>query len=414
MIYNSKYAHDFKYWVWKFIDDKKLLFPKRDLVLLCSGGADSLALLITIAHGLNSYEKYLNVVYFHHGTRSVDEHNFDIETILSVINALSPNVRKWIVFHKISLNDLALNGADFENSARLMRKSELKKRFSSKEHYYLTGHHIDDSFEWWFKGRLTQSHARKPIGIPLINGSYRRPFHCVTKNHILKFLKSIEVVHAEDSSNTDTKFERNFLRSEVISAIKKRYPKYLKHFVNQRNHELAETNCVLNFTKSNPRIYEVKIAHDLVYFSVKDESFFQQDLENIFKKYSPVQKGFFNKSLIHFYGKKNSKLNQPKLKGPLSFSGGLHLWQWKHHFFLWISKTRPNHSLDKLDQLLLSRMSDIHSSENFSADESASLAKLFESLGIVKISQLKKQKKITDIPSFFKVLCPKFYHYFLS
>lgn len=411
----NKYGNEFVHWVWKFIDEKKLFDENRDLVLLCSGGADSLALFYILTQKLHQYPGKLKVVYFHHGTRAQVEHEREIDLIQSAIlfcESKTPELRSKIEFHVFDLMGLDLNQSNFENIARIKRHEILKKYFASATHYYLTGHHIDDSFEWWLRGRLTQSHPKKPFGIPLKNGSFRRPFHCVTKKQLLYFLQSNHLDFAEDSSNEDSKFERNFLRKEIIKKISIRYPRYLRHYVNQRMSEITR--------EKNLDFKELIIAKNLYYFSlldnVDDNKEYFNILESILLKHSQAEKGMLRKSLLHFFTNEHSLMTTDGLRGPLSFSGSLHLWQWNHHFFLWIDKDRPTKELESLDRYLCHQLNpltdDLRSSflqkkplKNLAINQT----KLFESLGILVVSSQKNPRNFGKEVKLFKALCPKFY-----
>lgn len=409
---SHKYVSEFTQWVWKFIANEALFEDSRDIVLLCSGGADSLALFQVLTLKPLELKRKLKVVYFHHGTRNSAEHGYEIELIQRHIeNAKNREIflRDKIEFHVLTLNGLGLCQSDFENRARIKRYQTLVKYFSPHTHYFLTGHHIDDSFEWWLRGRLTQSHPQKPWGIPLKNGSYRRPFHCVTKEQILKFMRLGNFSFAEDSSNADVKFERNFLRKTIIGKLKKRYPKFLRHYVNQRMAELRSEKQV-----SSRSLSVVSLTPELHYFSLQETHDGFDSLEKILLKYSNAHQGMLRKSLHHTYGKHGESLFKTAgLKGPISLSGDLHLWQWHHHYFLLISKNRPPKNLEALDQVLVAWLLEHNLHLRTSGKREMKIhfhqvTKLFESLGIFVsekgVNFRADKKKI----GFLNQMCPKF------
>lgn len=410
--HSHKYVSEFTQWVWKFIAKEALFEESRDVVLLCSGGADSLALFHVLTLRSDKLQQKLKIVYFHHGTRNSSEHESEIELIQRQIEKVKSREKVWrdkIEFHVLSLSGLSLGQSDFENRARFMRYQTLASYFNPRTHYFLTGHHIDDSFEWWLRGRLTQSHPQKPWGIPLKNGSYRRPFHCVTKDQILKFMKLGNFSYAEDSSNNDQKFERNYLRKTIINRIKKRYPKFLRHYVNQRMGEIASAK-----RKNSRSISVLSLAANLHYFSFRSDLDDIEDLEKILLKYSHAEQGMLRKSLRHTFGnKRDSMFKTSGLKGPLSLSGDLHLWQWHHHYFLSISKNRPSKNLETLDQVLVTWLHKhnlhLRTSDHKTIEaEFHQVTKLFESLGIsIRLKENKfhgHKKKI----GFLHQLCPNF------
>lgn len=218
---------------------------------------------------------------------------------------------------------------------------------------------------------------------------------------------------AFDSSNLETKFERNFLRNEVIQKLKTRYPKYLRHYVFQR---MAE----LDLEKDKKKKRKVlELAENLYYFSLKKNGENElQSLEEILLFYSRASQGMLRKALWHSFSQKGATTQTNGLKGPLSFSGDLHLWQWHHHYFLWVNKNRPQKELERLDQLLCEwllqnnlhlRTTEEKMGINSKDASTKLLAKLFESLGIVLENQNKNPRNLAGKTGFMRELCPNFY-----
>lgn len=395
------YALQFEQWVDDFIV-RYGLFSKGDQVLvLVSGGADSLALL----HCLLNLNYKVRALYFHHGTRSnnsqkFDEHQIEIESIKRVLNQ-----RAELIIE--NLHGLSLKDSNFENKARVLRHQVLKEKYSDS--FWLTGHHLDDSFEWWLRGRMTQNHPDFPLGIPVVNGLYRRAFLCVSKSQIERFVLESKISFHQDSSNSNEKFERNFLRQQVIHSLRARYPKYLRHYVQQsllRAKRLGvlrtDPNKLVATKKLRPK--EIVLSSDLWFLkcdTLKDQDQIFQSLLNFLKAHSSEKRGYFVKSLTHFFPDEINLLST--LKGPMSFSGGLHLWQWRNCFFLWHSAKRPSKELVSLDEYLLQNVSDIH----FSLEKPVFL---LEEMGLCLKVRSKNPRSLKAEVRFFKLICPVFYH----
>jgi tRNA(Ile)-lysidine synthase len=103
------------------------------------------------------------------------------------------------------------------------------------EEKIVLAHHIDDSFEWTLLQSLRSSNIEGLVGIPLLNGKVIRPFMCVTKAQIGKFVQAFDLPFIEDPTNESLKYERNYIRNEVIPAFSDRYKQYLKHYVYRHN-----------------------------------------------------------------------------------------------------------------------------------------------------------------------------------
>ncbi len=333
----------FVYWVKCFIDKHDLLKngenPQLLPVLLVSGGADSSALL----HVLLTLNHKFIPLYFHHKTRSEMEHRKDISVIKNILKYHRSTGNELVVAH---LQGMKLTHRNFEREARVARKKYIEKHYPQS--VILSAHHLDDSFEWWLRGKLTQSRAEMPLGIPLRAGNYVRPFMCVSKKHILNFLARENIFFHEDSSNQNEKFERNFLRKNIISQIAPKYPKYLKHYVARQNQKAIEQNVHIDQKKIETKMIIKKLAQNLWFFSLEKNNTIE-DLHKILLSKSNVDRGMIHKALGQFFG---GKLSLVQIRGPMSFSGGLHLWQWHHHFFLWKNPIRPESNLAILDNYL--------------------------------------------------------------
>lgn len=212
-----------------FLNQYELFGKSTPLLVAVSGGIDSIAILFAI----NSLRKFgysnsLRVLHINHGTRSgqLKEEEFvtqfcdslDIECITKKFSDLNP--------HK-----------NFEYTARVKRYDEMYKLALPDEKIILA-HHIDDSFEWSMLQTLRSSGVEGLVGIPLINDRVVRPFMCVTKDQIIRYASCFDLPFIEDPTNEQTKYERNYIRLEVVPAFKARYKRYLKHYV-YRHNEIA-------------------------------------------------------------------------------------------------------------------------------------------------------------------------------
>ena len=223
---DSQYTNRFLGHFLKFIQKYNLFGPTDNLLITVSGGVDSIALCWGIKL-LSSYgySNELRVLHINHGTRSGQEKEQTfVEDFCSHIG--------------ISCQTIKLEGLDpkenFEYKARLKRYESFYEYALANEKIVLA-HHIDDSFEWSMLQSLRSSSIEGLIGVPLINGRVIRPFMCVTKHQILNFTNAFELPYIEDPSNHEIRYERNFIRHNVIPVFEGRYKKYLKHYVFRHN-----------------------------------------------------------------------------------------------------------------------------------------------------------------------------------
>lgn len=151
--------------------------------------------------------------------------------------------REWDVVLLVDMVDFS--GGNIELQARLSRYASFKQHLGEDEHL-LTAHHRSDEIEtlsWQlFTGRATIGIPRRR---PMKQGTLLRPLLNIEKHEIETYAKHNELVWVEDESNTDTSFDRNWLRHELLPQIFIRFP--------QAKHRILELKqATLNETKREP------------------------------------------------------------------------------------------------------------------------------------------------------------------
>lgn len=91
-------------------------------------------------------------------------------------------------------------------------RNERYKYFYSFDCPVITCHHLDDCVENWIWSSL---HGEGKI-IPYSNKNVIRPFRANRKSEFLNWCRNKNVPWVEDSSNSDTKYMRNFIRHEIV------------------------------------------------------------------------------------------------------------------------------------------------------------------------------------------------------
>lgn len=306
-------------------------------VIAVSGGVDSMVLL-WFAQKLLEQGKIgpIRAVFVHHHTRPGQDHDGKL-------------VAEFCLKHDIPFKILHTQGLDaeignFESRARKMRRDLLIQDLGKKECLWL-GHHIDDSFEWSFMQRYRSSQPKSSLGIPVRNGKIIRPFLCVTKSQ-LKTLSSFEhIIYREDPTNTDIKYDRNFLREELFPILKKRYPKYLKHYVNHSNYlaSLLHLNISNRVTPNQISLYETGAIIQSLQFS-------QYQVQQVLESLSKTNRGEITTQIQRMF-----KAIDNDKKGPFHFSGGTEAYYTHNLLMIYRQGMRNN---DKMIAMVLQNMKD--------------------------------------------------------
>ncbi|MGZ3787823.1 MAG: tRNA lysidine(34) synthetase TilS [Bacteriovorax sp.] len=311
-------AKQFVNHVHKFMDSMQLRDPNKSAIVAVSGGVDSIALMYALKDIMKGQ---VRVLHINHGTRN--ENAVEEQLVLDHCQRLGLEV-------DVVRFTLKLNQNNFEAVARNLR-AKVYKQYIQKNYWVYTAHHLDDSFEWSMIQSFRQSTLKSTLGIPVFNRGLVRPFMCVSKDHIRKYARALNLSWAEDGSNRDMRFERNFFRRALTQTIRKRYPQYLRHYM-ARQTELAlklgvHRSLFLNEKAGEkPRLIEKREASGAVVLKSSDFSFHKDQIKEWIHFFSKTHRGEIDREvdkliLAHKSIKENSK--EVKMKGPLSFSGGV-------------------------------------------------------------------------------------------
>lgn len=211
------------------MNSSELLAPLRlniqqlglnQLVLGLSGGLDSMVLLELCHQLTQSSAIKLKAVYIHHGLSVNADHWADF----CQQQCLKCNVPFEV--QKVQLNP----AANIEAQARAARYSALAAFVTTPQTALLTAHHADDQLETLL---LALKRGAGPAGLsgiaalqPFAAGWLLRPLLEFSREQLDAFAKQQQLTWIEDESNNDSRFDRNFLRLEVIPLLQQRWPAF--------------------------------------------------------------------------------------------------------------------------------------------------------------------------------------------
>ncbi len=191
--------------------------PKKDLSLLIavSGGSDSVALAY-ILHELseNLQLKKIAIAHVNHGLRG-EESDGDEQLVREIAEKLKCK------FYSKRLSDLSLDSSSLEESARNERYTFFQQL--KKEHnfdYIVTAHTADDQAETVLFRMIRGSGINGLRAIQALrDDGVIRPLLSISKNELLSWLDQKGYTFRVDSTNSDSRFRRNYLRHKVLPSI---------------------------------------------------------------------------------------------------------------------------------------------------------------------------------------------------
>ncbi len=207
----------------------KVIFPKKQnyvsLGLMVSGGADSTALLLWCTQHPEVYDS-LTVYTFDHRLRG-EESAEDSAFVLSLCNRLKVPCKPYI----LPVKEFAQSkGIGLEESARMLRYRVMERELSlGNITHAVTAHRLEDQAETVLFRMLRGTGLSGAAGMREEHQGILRPMLGVTKAEVLAFLSEHGQDYREDSSNTDARYTRNFLRREIFPKLTERFPSAQKN-----------------------------------------------------------------------------------------------------------------------------------------------------------------------------------------
>jgi tRNA(Ile)-lysidine synthase len=198
-----------------FIDQGNIAFT-----VALSGGVDSVVLL-HLMHALKNEQPALSLtaIYVNHGLSACanDWQQF-CETLSAQLN---------IKFMAAEVNIKVQSRTSLEAQARDARYHALDTLSPAKS-IILLGQHLNDQIET-FLLRLKRGSGLKGLGAMhqsrVLNSGKRcfRPLLTIKRSEIEAFAAQFNITHITDDSNSDDRFDRNFLRSHVVPVLSERF-----------------------------------------------------------------------------------------------------------------------------------------------------------------------------------------------
>ncbi|MDE6005310.1 MAG: tRNA lysidine(34) synthetase TilS, partial [Oscillospiraceae bacterium] len=198
--------------VYQFLVQEKI--KNISITVACSGGADSICLLLCLLHWQEKFNLHISALHVQHnlrGAESLRDENF---------------CKAFCQKYQVNLQVVPVDVYAYQNKNKCSLETAARDcRYQVFEKYgnglVATAHTASDNLET-LVFRLARGTGLKGLcGIPPRRENYIRPLLQVSRKEIELFLQEKNINFITDSSNLQDDYSRNFIRHHVIPLFEK-------------------------------------------------------------------------------------------------------------------------------------------------------------------------------------------------
>ncbi len=289
----------------------QIILPKGLYVAGISGGVDSMVLLDLL------YKNKVRVVVAHFDHAIRDDSYKDEKLVRKAAKAYGFD------FETGKAKVGQINSEESARSARYKFLDKVQKKF--KADYILTAHHEDDLIETAFINLLR---GTGPKGLySIATGRVKRPLLKYSKAEILKYAAENKIKWREDSTNSQDKYLRNYIRLHISPRLEPQQKKQLLQQVQLAQKTSHETDKIIatisGSIKTKDKIQRgafsslpSSVGDELVAYWLRSESFSQFDrptvhrLSNALRTARPGTSHEVSKNISLFTGLKEAHFSR--------------------------------------------------------------------------------------------------------
>ncbi len=212
--------------------------PQYFLIAL-SGGVDSVVLLSLATRLLQEAQASLRAVYIDHGLQALStQWGAECAALCEKLN---------VDFETVKVNVDLHSGLSPEAAARDARYHALEESLLEGE-YLCTAHHANDQAETLLlqllRGSGVQGLAAMPECRKFGKGYLLRPLLNTSGDEIRAYARENALNWCEDPSNQDTRYDRNFLRNQILPALSERWPQAAQNLARTAAHSAEAASLI--------------------------------------------------------------------------------------------------------------------------------------------------------------------------
>ena len=227
------------------------LFPENSRILIaCSGGPDSMALLHLLqdisAHRHTKYK--IGIAIVDHSIRP--ESKDEVLWLQNQIDALGLSFYTTTFDVPTLSKDLKLSEETVGRQVRYQWLNEIAQ--SEGYDYIAVAHHKDDQAESIISQHIRGTGLKGLTGIAVVSHDYDipviRPLLDVTKEELLAYLADRKLTYCIDSTNDDIRYQRNRIRHRIIPELESINPNVVDAIARLGSSVSEDLAVISNFT----------------------------------------------------------------------------------------------------------------------------------------------------------------------
>ncbi len=200
--------------VFNTIIEHNMLKNAKNVIVACSGGADSMALLHVLNILKDKFEITIKAAHLNHNLRGEDSLN-DAKT-----------VKDYCSINDIFLYESTLNWDDLnknsnsENALRNLRYEFFEKVLCNEKNAVIaTAHNKNDNAETLFFNIIRGSSLKGACAIPYLRKNIIRPLLDANRIDIEAYLNQNNIQYCFDKTNNSLQYSRNRIRHNIMPEV---------------------------------------------------------------------------------------------------------------------------------------------------------------------------------------------------
>jgi len=249
----------------EFLDGQPEL---KAITVAYSGGLDSHVLLHLVAE-LPALRPDISIraIHINHGLQA------DADDWAAHAQAVCNDLAIALKVVEVEVEAIHADGP--EAAARLARYAAFAQHLKPGEHMLLA-QHADDQAETFLLQALRGSGPDGLASIPkkrsFAQGFMSRPLLTCSREQLEAYAQAQALSHIHDGSNDDTRFDRNFLRHEIMPLLKERWPAATRTLSRSANRCSAASQTLLGLAQEDLKLVRFRGAPELCVSEVKSLS----------------------------------------------------------------------------------------------------------------------------------------------